>query len=203
MTFWRSLITSKSSIRLTSSCPGCWLIASPPVAAPLLPRSGACLLAGGGLALIPFCNNGACDQSAALRDGHGDLWQAFLMAGNPGAYFGTELQRERLSHSWSLDDLAKETDISAAHLSRIENGRRPATEAVAIACDKAFPARNGWFHRYWSALQTWTETPAWFKPWQDYELQASTLRSWSPGVIDGLLQVESYAHAQIGLRPDV
>jgi transcriptional regulator with XRE-family HTH domain len=125
------------------------------------------------------------------------------MAGNPGAYFGTELQRERLSHSWSLDDLAKETGISAAHLSRIENGKRPATEAVAIACDKAFAARKGWFHRYWSALQTWTETPSWFKPWQDYELHASTLRSWSPGVIDGLLQAESYAHAQIALRPDV
>ena len=125
------------------------------------------------------------------------------MTGNPGAYFGTELQRERLSRSWSLDDLAKETGISAAHLSRIENGRRPATEAVAMACDKAFAARKGWFHRYWSALQTWTETPSWLKPWQDYELHTSTLRSWSPGVIDGLLQAESYARAQISLRPDV
>jgi transcriptional regulator with XRE-family HTH domain len=124
------------------------------------------------------------------------------VTGNPGSYFGTELQRERLGNSWSLDELARETGISAAHLSRIENGKRPATEAVAIACDKAFSARKGWFHRYWSALQTWTETPSWFKPWQDYELHASTLRSWSPGVVDGLLQVESYARAQIGLRPD-
>ncbi len=124
------------------------------------------------------------------------------MAGNPGTYFGTELQRERLSHSWSLDDLAKASGISPAHLSRIENGRRPATEAVALACDQAFPARKGWFHRFWSALQTWEETPSWLKPWQDYEMHASTLRSWSPAVIDGLLQVESYARAQIGLRPD-
>ena len=84
-----------------------------------------------------------------------------------------------------------------------DSGVLPATEAVAMACDKAFAARKGWFHRYWSALQTWTETPSWLKPWQDYELHTSTLRSWSPGVIDGLLQAESYARAQISLRPDV
>jgi transcriptional regulator with XRE-family HTH domain len=125
------------------------------------------------------------------------------MAGNPGSYFGTELQRERISHGWTLDDLARETGISAAHLSRIENGRRPATEAIATACDAALPARKGWFHRYWSALQTWQETPSWLKPWQDYELHTSTLRSWSPGVVDGLIQTEDYARAQMGLRPDV
>jgi hypothetical protein len=124
------------------------------------------------------------------------------MTGNPGAYFGTELQRERISHSWTLDDLARETGISAAHLSRIENGKRPATEAVAGACDKAFPGRKGWYLRCWLALQTWQETPSWLKPWQDYELHTSTLRSWSPGVIDGLVQTEDYARAQIGLRPD-
>jgi transcriptional regulator with XRE-family HTH domain len=124
------------------------------------------------------------------------------MAGNPGAYFGTELQRERLNQGWSLDDLAKETGISAAHLSRIENGKRPVTEAVASACDKALPGRKGWFLRYWLALQTWQETPSWLKPWQDYELHTSTLRSWSPGVVDGLVQTEQYARAQIGLRPD-
>src|SRR4029077_15229385 len=39
MTFWRSLMTSKSSIWLTSSCSGCWLTGSPPVFAPLSPRS--------------------------------------------------------------------------------------------------------------------------------------------------------------------
>jgi transcriptional regulator with XRE-family HTH domain len=125
------------------------------------------------------------------------------MTGNPGAYFGTELQRERIGNGLSLEQLATLTKISAAHLSRIENGRRPATEAVAIACDDAFPLRKGWFLRYWTALQTWQETPSWLKPWQDYELHSDTLRSWSPGVLDGLIQTEKYARAQYGLRTDL
>ena len=93
--------------------------------------------------------------------------------------------------------------ISIGHLSRIENGKRPPTEQVAMACDNAFPERRGWFLRFYHELQTWAETPSWFKPFGEHEMATATIRSWSPNVVDGLLQTEEYARAQIGLFPGV
>jgi transcriptional regulator with XRE-family HTH domain len=144
-----------------------------------------------------------CDQCAALSDGRVRVWQTAAMAGNPGAHFGKELRQERLAHGWGLDELAKVTAISVGHLSRIETGKRPPTGQVAIACDKAFPARRGWFLRFYEDLQTWAETPSWFKPFGEHEMTTETIRSWSPSVLNGLLQTEEYARAQIGLFPDI
>jgi transcriptional regulator with XRE-family HTH domain len=70
------------------------------------------------------------------------------MADNPASHFGRQLRKERLGNGWSLDELARNTSINAAHLSRIENGHRPPTEKVATACDAAFPSRRGWFLEY-------------------------------------------------------
>src|SRR6185437_3282316 len=125
------------------------------------------------------------------------------MAGNPGSHFGKELRQERLAHGWGLEELAKVTGISIGHLSRIENGKRPPTEQVAMACDNAFPERRGWFLRFYHELQTWAETPSWFKPFGEHEMATATIRSWSPNVVTGLLQTEDYARAQIGLFPNV
>jgi plasmid maintenance system antidote protein VapI len=125
------------------------------------------------------------------------------MADNPASHFGRQLKKERLGHGWSLDDLARETGIHAAHLSRIENGHRPPTENVAVACDRAFPGRRGWFSEYWTELQQWAEVPSWFRPWAEYEMSTTTIRAWSPCVVDGLLQTEDYATAIISEAPDV
>lgn len=125
------------------------------------------------------------------------------MADNPASHFGRQLKKERLSHGWSLDDLARETGIHAAHLSRIENGHRPPTENVARACDRAFPGRKGWFSEYWTELQQWAEVPSWFRPWAEYEMSTTTIRAWSPGVVDGLLQTEDYARTTISVAPMV
>lgn len=37
------------------------------------------------------------------------------------------------------------SEFNAAHLGRIEGGKRPPTERVALACDAAFPERQGWY----------------------------------------------------------
>ena len=108
-----------------------------------------------------------------------------------------------MARGWALADLARETGISEAHWSRIENGKRPPTEAVAAACDKAFPARKGWFTEYYFELQTWAEVPSWFKPWGDVEMRTTVLYDWSPGVVTGLLQTPGYATAQISLAPGI
>lgn len=123
------------------------------------------------------------------------------MAGNPAAHFGRQLKKERLARGWTLDDLARETGISAAHLSRIETGARPPTKKIALAADRVFPYRRDWFCEFYFELQTWAEVPAWFKPWSEHELNTKTIRAWSPGVIDGLLQTEAYARAVNSVEP--
>ncbi|MGH3250227.1 MAG: helix-turn-helix domain-containing protein [Trebonia sp.] len=125
------------------------------------------------------------------------------MTGNPGSYFGKQVKKERITRGWGLDELAKETGISTTLWSRVENGKRPPTEGTAKACDLAFPERKGWFLEYYFELQSWAETPSWFKPFGEHEMSATWLRSWSPNVVDGLLQTEDYTRAQIELFPGI
>lgn len=122
---------------------------------------------------------------------------------NPASHFGRQLKKERLARGWSLPELAKVTGIDGGHLSRIENGKRPPTEKTAAACDKAFPERRGWFTEYYFELQTWAETPSWFKPWSDHEMSTTTIRAWSPLTMHGLLQTEDYARAVNSVEPRV
>src|SRR6185437_14145914 len=112
---------------------------------------------------------------------------------NPMSHFGKQLKKERLAHGWSLPELSRRTGIDAGHLSRIENGKRPPTEAIARACDAVFPERKNWFTEYYEDSRIWT--PPGLRSWGEYEDKAARLCVWSPSVIDGLLQVEDYARA--------
>jgi len=118
-------------------------------------------------------------------------------------HFGRQVRKERLAHGWSLDELSRRTGINAAHLSRIENGRRPPTEALAQACDSAFPERRGWFTDWYDESRTWAEVPPGFRSWAEVEEKAASLRVWSPGIVHGLLQTEDYARALISVQPTV
>jgi transcriptional regulator with XRE-family HTH domain len=62
------------------------------------------------------------------------------------------MKKERLARGWSLREFAAHTGINIGHASRIENGKRPPTEKVAVACDSAFPERRGWFSAYYDEL---------------------------------------------------
>jgi len=112
---------------------------------------------------------------------------------NPVSHFGKQLKKERLAHGWSLPELSRRSGIDAGHLSRIENGKRPPTEAIAQACDAVFPERKGWFSEYYEDSRTWA--PPGFRSWAEYEDKAARLSVWSPSVIDGLFQTEDYARA--------
>jgi transcriptional regulator with XRE-family HTH domain len=114
-------------------------------------------------------------------------------------HFGRQVRKERLAHGWSLDELSRRTGINAAHLSRIENGRRPPTEAIARACDAVFPKRGGWFSDWYDESRTWAEVPPGFRSWAEVEEKAAALHVWSPGIIHGLLQTEDYARALISV----
>jgi len=121
--------------------------------------------------------------------------------GNPtNLTFGPRLRQERLSRGWTLKDLAQKTGYDTGQLSRIENGRRPPTAAVAIACDKALPELSGWFSANFEASRAWA--PGWFRPWIPHEVAATEVQEFALGAIPGLLQTEGYARALFGISPD-
>lgn len=118
-------------------------------------------------------------------------------------HFGRELRRTRVARGWSTAEVARRTGLNPAHLSRIELGRRPPTEKIAAALDKVFPEKQGWFSNWHGESQSWPEIPATFKSWPDYEDRATTLRVWTPGIVDGLAQTKDYARALIATEPGI
>ena len=116
-------------------------------------------------------------------------------------HFGRQMKKERLARGWSLHQLSERTAYDAAHLSRIENGLRPPTRALAAACDAAFPERHGWFTEYYDESRQWAEVPPGFRDWSELEDKAAQLRVWSPGIIHGLLQTEDYARTLLATMP--
>src|ERR1700727_4062389 len=106
------------------------------------------------------------DHNASIRDFGGMSGQTVSMTGkplNPMSHFGKQLKKERLAHGWSLPELSKPTGIDAGHLSRLENGKRPPTEAIVLACDDVFPERRGWFLEYYEESKSWA--PPGFRVW--------------------------------------
>jgi hypothetical protein len=121
--------------------------------------------------------------------------------GNPATHFGRQLRKERLARGWSVHEFASRSGISAGHTSRIENGLRPPTEAIALACDTVFPERKGWFGEYYEESKSWA--PAGFRSWAEYEDKATRLSVWSPGIVHGLVQTPDYARAVLSVSPGV
>ena len=113
------------------------------------------------------------------------------------------MRKERLAHGWSLPELAQRTGYDAGHLSRVENGKRPPTEALATACDAVFTERRGWFTDWYQESRSWSEVPAGFRSWSELEDKAGRLCDWMPGTVTGLLQSEDYARAILATFPAV
>jgi Domain of unknown function (DUF5753)/Helix-turn-helix domain len=118
-------------------------------------------------------------------------------------HFGRQMKKERLARGWSVLELAEHMGVDAAHLGRVEGGKRPPTENLAARCDAVFPERRGWFTEFYGESRQWPEVPASFKSWPEYEDKAESLRVWSPSIIHGLLQTEAYARALISVQPHV
>jgi transcriptional regulator with XRE-family HTH domain len=118
-------------------------------------------------------------------------------------HFGRQMKKERLARGWSIMELAQRMGVDAAHLGRVESGKRPPTEAIAAKCDEVFPERRGWFSEFYAESRHWPEVPASFKSWPEYEDKAVSLRDWSPSIVTGLLQTEGYARTLISVQPHV
>jgi transcriptional regulator with XRE-family HTH domain len=121
--------------------------------------------------------------------------------GNPATHFGRQIKKERLARGWTLRELAARTGIDFSHLSRIESGKRPPTEAIADAMDRAFLERRGWFREYFEDSKS--AIPPGLRSWAEREDTATTVRAWMPGIIHGFLQTSDYARAVLETYPGV
>jgi transcriptional regulator with XRE-family HTH domain len=122
---------------------------------------------------------------------------------NPVRYFGRQVRKERLAAGWTLAEFGQRTGYDPAHISRIESGKRPATDIFAKMCDQVFPHRAGWLTEFYEESRTWIATPPWFRSYLIHEQRATTLRNWFPSLLDGLLQAEDYARAILAVGPGV
>ena len=118
-------------------------------------------------------------------------------ASNPALHFGRELQQARLAAGMTLAQLGRIVGYHKSQVSRVERGLRAPTARFAQGCDRAFPGRGGWFHRFYKDSRQWSAMPPWFRPWIEHELRAVNLRIWQPTSLSGLLQTKAYALAQL------
>lgn len=123
--------------------------------------------------------------------------------GGVAGHFGRQVRRDRLAHGWPIAELARRAKLDAAHLSRVENGRRPPTARIAAALDGVFTEHRGWYLTWLEETRTAPEIPVTFRSWSDYEDRTAALRVWTPGIVDGLVQAQAYAAALIATSPGV
>jgi transcriptional regulator with XRE-family HTH domain len=118
-------------------------------------------------------------------------------------HFGRQVRKARLARGWTLRELSRQSGIDAGNLSRIENGHRSPTAAIAQALDTVFPERDGWFSDWHRESLSWSEVPAGFRSWTEFEDDARQLLIWSPSIIHGLFQTPDYARSLIVTTPGV
>jgi DNA-binding XRE family transcriptional regulator len=111
------------------------------------------------------------------------------------AFFGAELRRLRTDAGLSQEDLGQRVSYSGSLIGMIETARRAPTRDFARRCDEAL-ATGGMLTRLWP-LVSQEALPRWFQQFADVERVATSIRSWEPLAVPGLLQTEEYARAQI------
>jgi transcriptional regulator with XRE-family HTH domain len=112
--------------------------------------------------------------------------------------FAAELRAARGKAGLSRDDLAALINYSASLVCLVENTTRVPTRAFAQRVDEAL-ATPGTFERMQEHLRA-VPFPAWFRDWVETEREATSLRTWHPTLVDGLLQTEQYARALLSTR---
>ena len=112
------------------------------------------------------------------------------------AFFGAELRRARLSAGLSQEQLGRVLSYSGDLIGKVEIGERAPTPEFAGRCDEAFSHLDGLFGRLLGLARRWDGPyPQWFRDWVQAEKEATSLRSWEPMLVPGLLQTADYARA--------
>ena len=111
------------------------------------------------------------------------------------AYFGAELRRLRAAAGISQEDLAQRISYSASLVGMIETARRAPARDFALRCDGVLDT-GGTLARLWP-LVSQEALPRWFRPFAEIEREATSIRTWEPLIVPGLLQTQGYARALI------
>jgi transcriptional regulator with XRE-family HTH domain len=116
------------------------------------------------------------------------------------ALFADELRAMRKRAGLSRDDLGGRVGYSGALIGMVEAMHRAPTRDLASRLDEAF-ALPGTFTRMEERLRG-VPFAASFRPFQPYEAEARSLRTFEHSLIPGLLQTPDYARAVLATRPN-
>jgi transcriptional regulator with XRE-family HTH domain len=116
---------------------------------------------------------------------------------NPRQVFGAMVRFYREQAGFSRSELARRICKSVSLVQAIELGQRAATGDVTVDLETALSA-GGALVRLRDEMGEglgYQAHPSWFQEWTLKEAQATTLRSFEPLVVPGLLQTGGYARA--------
>src|SRR5260370_19627038 len=84
----------------------------------------------------------------------------------------------------------------------VETGRRPPSLDFAERCDTALDT-GGLLARVHQHVVAWENYESWFREWVEIERETTSLRTWEPMIVPGLLQTAEYAWEVLRAgRPD-
>jgi transcriptional regulator with XRE-family HTH domain len=114
------------------------------------------------------------------------------------ALFAAELQAARSRAGLTRDELAAKINYSASLIGMIESLKRVPQLDFARRCDKAF-GTTGSFERIHEYVRL-MPFASWFRPFAQYEADATAIRAFELTVVPGLLQTEAYARTLLSAR---
>lgn len=107
-------------------------------------------------------------------------------------FFGSELRRAREAVGRTQKQLAEAVHYSESKVGAVERGEQLASPAFVQRADE-FLKTDGLLTRIRDQLLAVAAAPEWFRPWVDYEREASEIGWFEPLLVPGLLQTEDYA----------
>ena len=114
----------------------------------------------------------------------------------PLDFLGAEVRRWRTAAGLSQEQLGQKVGYSGAQVGKVETGERAPSQDFAEGCDRALPQAAGLFLRLYQLARRWDGGyPSWFTEWVEAERRATSLRTWEPLLVPGLLQTPDYARA--------
>lgn len=108
-------------------------------------------------------------------------------------WFGRELEAALEHKGAAQQELADFTGYKAPYVSKVNNGKALPSPEFAAGCDRFFNT-SGYFARLLVRISQ-QGYPSRFVPYIQYEQRATVILDYSPGLIMGALQTETYAKA--------
>lgn len=112
-----------------------------------------------------------------------------------------QLRRARQARGLSQEELGKLVNYSSSQVSAVETGERPVNADYLARVDAVLDT-GGLFVTMLELIR-FHAAPDWFRPWEEIEREATSLRWYDPTVIPGLLQTEGYARAMLALSGEL